>query len=140
MGEPTLLELYAAELMRSQERDASRGRPKSASGGSWGEKVWTPSDISDFKHRVDSLRAEYRGVIRLNWASSDEHIANILYQNRYRHKIPEELWEYMVLKVDYHRGRLGWEDYLQRELWGTYYEKRLCLCGSRHIDLSMYDR
>ncbi len=113
MGEPSLLEMYAAELMRSHERDLKRGRPKSASGDSgWGEKVWTAIDIAEFKAKIDKLDEEFKSCTRLNDKASSEHIANILYRNRYRHKIPDELWEYMVQKIDYWKERIPEDDEL----------------------------
>jgi hypothetical protein len=107
MGEKSLLEMYAAELMRVQERDLRRGRPKSASGnGGWGEKEWSEEDIADFKARIDKLQGEFMECTRLNITASPDHIANILYRNRYRHKLPDELWDYMVEKVTYWQDRI----------------------------------
>jgi hypothetical protein len=107
----SLLEMYAAELMRVQEKDARKGSPRTPSGnGGWKEKEWSPQDIAEFKMKIDKLGGEYHGCTRLNMLSSSEHIANILYRSRYRHKIPDECWEYMVLKVDYYKELIPEED------------------------------
>lgn len=111
MGEQSLLEMYAAELMRSQERDLRRGRPKSSSGdGGWGEKEWSEEDKAEFKAKIDSLTDEFRECTRLNFHHSSSHIAHVLYRNRYRHKLPDELWEYMVKRVEYWLDRIPDDD------------------------------
>lgn len=109
MGEQSLLEMYAAALMRVTERDAMKGRSKSSSGG-WKEREWTRQDILYFKGLLDGDEDEIHQCVRLNIRASSQHIANVIYVNRWAFKIPDELWEYIVQKVEYWKDRAPDED------------------------------
>jgi hypothetical protein len=109
MEEQSLLEMYAAAIMRVTERDLMKGRSRSSS-RSMESHTWTVQDVIYYKAQVDLLGDEFKGCVRLNVNASSEHIANVIYRNRYDFKIPEELWEYMVERVDYWRERVSDED------------------------------
>ena len=130
MTEKTALELYAEELMKYKEAKSQRQSGKKPHGPcGFFAKEWSADEIAMEKSKVDSLEDSFRGVIGLIPSSSHAHIANVIFQNHWRKKIPDEVWMYMVETVSRVQEKLALELCYQTELWGTYYENRLRICG-----------
>jgi hypothetical protein len=126
MTQKTLLEQYAEELMlRAKPSSANKAGKKPHGACGLFKKKWSKEDILLEKNKVDDLIWEFRGVQRLNRTTSPEHQADIVFRNHWRASTHDEVWGYMVEMVARVREMNENDD----EMWATYYESRLRICG-----------
>lgn len=135
MTQRTLLEQYAEELMKINEKILHKNVGKKPQGRHFFvPKEWTAEEIKMEKAKVDGLEDEFRGVARLNGDASREHQANVVYRNHWRASIPDDVWRYMMDAV----GRAQEKNADEDELWRTYYESRLKICGPGDCHVHVY--
>jgi len=73
--------------------------------------------INYWKREITLLKAETRGVCKLNWNSSYLHKAHVLSRNHFGDKsMPDELWDYWVYYVKEVQEELIREGYTDAKL------------------------
>jgi hypothetical protein len=135
MTQKTLLEQYAEELMlRAKPSSANKAGKKPHGACGLFKKEWSREDILLEKNKVDDLIWEFRGVQRLNRTTSPEHQADIVFRNHWRASTHDEVWMYMVETV----GRAQEMNSDEDEMWRSYYENRLKICGPGDCHVWVY--
>jgi hypothetical protein len=139
MTQKTLLEQYAEELMKANERTSRKNtgkKPQGAHGGPCGffKKEWSDQDKMVLRVKVDELIDEFRGVARITGEASRDHQANIIFRGHFKSQVPDEIWEYMMDTV----GRAQEMNADEDEMWRGFYENRLRTCGPGDCHVHVY--
>lgn len=60
------------------------------------QREWTEEEVIVMKTKCDTLVDELIGTLVLNIEMSDDHVANIVYRQHFRHKVPDEVWNHLL--------------------------------------------
>jgi hypothetical protein len=86
---------------------ATRANKPKSSGKGWAAKEWTEEEKHLLKNKWLSLEETIVGTIRVNQNASNYHIADIVFRQHWRHKIPDDVWESFVENVSSLRRELA---------------------------------
>jgi hypothetical protein len=99
-------ELHQAYINALREYVVKKSAPKKSSKG-WGAKEWTEDERAVLKTKWLSLEETIVGTILVNSTASNYHIADIVFRQHWRHKIPDDIWDAFVLNVKSLRKELN---------------------------------